>query len=94
MTKTQYLILVATSVTLVVLGIINFVLQVKTQQENNLALQYQSYINNAHQGDSTLQQLVVRIAQGSDKDARLRDILAKHGLKATLTIDGQERQFP
>ncbi len=94
MTKTKYTILMATSITLVVLTVINFLIQIQTQRLNNLAMQQQAYINSARQADGTLQQLVIRVAAGSDKDARLRDLLAKHGLKATLNIDGQERQFP
>ena len=94
MTRTQYLILIITSVTLVVVTVANLFVQRSIQQANNLAMQQQAYINNTRQADSTLQQLVIRIAQGSDRDPRLRDILSKRGLKATLNIDGQERQFP
>lgn len=94
MTRTQFLILMVTSVTLVVVTVANLFVQRSIQQANNLAMQQQAYINNTRQADSTLQQLVIRIAQGSDHDPRLRDILSKRGLKATLNIDGQERQFP
>ncbi len=94
MTRTQFLILIVTSITLVVVTVANLLVQRSIQQANNLAMQQQAYINNTRQADSTLQQLVIRIAQASDRDPRLRDILAKRGLKATLNIDGQERQFP
>ena len=86
--------MLVTSVTLVVVTVANLFVQRSIQQANNVAMQQQAYINNTRQADSTLQQLVIRIAQGSDRDPRLRDILAKRGLKATLNIDGQERQFP
>ena len=94
MTRTQYITLIVTSITLVVVTVLNLYLQHGIQRANNIAMQQQAYINNSRQVDGTLQQLVIRIAQGSDRDPRLRDILAKRGLKATLNIDGQERQFP
>ncbi len=94
MSKNQYIILMVTSVGLGHADHYQSVVQHQSQVANSVAMQQQAYINNAKQVDGTLQQLVIRIAQGSDKDSRLRDILANHGLKATLNIDGQERQFP
>jgi hypothetical protein len=91
MTKRQFLILLITSLTLVVLTGINFYLQVQTQRLNYTAQQLQNIIIQARQTDGPLQNLATRIANDSEKEPRLKEILAKRGVKATLNTEGQAR---
>ena len=88
MTRTEYLILLATSVILVLLTSVNFLVQTQTQKANTLAVRYENALNKVKQADSVLQQLVIRVAQGSDRDPRLRDILVRH--KLSIVNNGQQ----
>ena len=54
----------------------------------------QSYIGNAQQLEPVLDRLAKRIAVGSDKDPRLKNVLAKHGLQVTLDVDGKKKNYP
>ena len=94
MTKRQYIILLVTSLTLVILTGINGYLQFHDQKLATAAQRLQNYILQARQIDTPLQNLVTRMATDSDKEPRLKDILVKRGVKATLNVDGQERQYP
>jgi hypothetical protein len=51
-------------------------------------------INQARQAETVLDQLAKRIARGSDTDPQLKTILAKYGLKVTLEVDGQKKNYP
>ena len=94
MTKRQYLILLGASLTLVILTGVNGYLQFHDQKLNNVAQRLQNYIIQSRQIDTPLQNLVTRMATDSEKEPRLKDILVKRGVKATLNVDGQERQYP
>jgi hypothetical protein len=94
MTKSQFLILLILSVSLVVLIGLNGYLQFQDQRMASGAQQLQNFILQTRQVDTPLQNLVTRVAADSDKEPRLKDILSKRGVKATLNVDGQERQYP
>jgi hypothetical protein len=94
MTKRQFFILLGTSMVLVILIAVNGYLQFQDQKYTNIAQGMQNYILKASQVDTPLQNLITRVAADSDKEPRLKEILTKRGVKATLNIDGQERQYP
>ena len=89
MTKKQYGILMVTSIVLAVLMVGNLALAQRAQGISNKILEAQAYINKNRPVDGVLQQLVVRTAQASERDAKLKELLAKYGIQTKLKADGQ-----
>ena len=54
----------------------------------------QTEINNGRQFASVLDQIARRMASGSETEPRLTNILAKYGLKVTLDVNGQKKNYP
>lgn len=63
------------------------------QLSQTLARQ-QTTVNNAQKVEPVLEQLVKRIAKGSETDPQLRNILVKYGLNVTLETDGKTKSYP
>jgi hypothetical protein len=85
------------NVVCVLLGLMllaNFTLDQVNQRIAQTVTQYQTYINQARQSESVLDQLAKRVARGSDTSPDLRGVLERRQLKVTLEVDGQTKQYP
>ena len=71
----------------VVLGYLNGVL-------NRSVVSVQNQFSQAQQLQNTAQNLAVRIAQAGERDAALRDLLARHEFKVTLRPAGPGTPAP
>lgn len=94
MCKLSFWVLNLTSLVLVILFGLQFWLGRKVQVLNNQIVQAQTVVNNAQQIEPILRKLSMRIAQASEKEPRLRDLLVKHGMKVTLNVDGKQKSYP
>jgi hypothetical protein len=54
----------------------------------------QQTLANARNNEQALRALTLRVAQGTQKDVALRDLLAKEQLKATIDVNGQQKEVP
>ena len=61
-----------------------------TAKLNNL----QQVLSGEKNTESALRTLTVRIAQGAEKDPALRDLLVKYQLRATIEVNGQQKEVP
>lgn len=62
-----------------------------------IAARIASRQNGARQGvqaELLLRQVTLRMAQLSEQDPALAKLMAKHGLKATLMVDGKRKEVP
>ena len=96
MSRWQFYILNLTSLALVVLIGIQFWLVEKVRALDSEVARNQAIavINNARKIEPILRDISVRIAQASETEARFRDLLVKHGMKVTLTVDGKQKNYP
>lgn len=95
MTKTQSLILNTISVALAVLVLGNVFVANRNQKLNQQLAEQQIEINNAQQAKAIFDRLTARIAQGSETDTKLHDLMVKFGLKITLAgADGKRKDYP
>ena len=94
MCKLKFWVLNLTSLILVVLFGLQFWLGRKVQALNNQMVQSQAVVNNAQQIEPILRKLSMRIAQGSEREPRMRDLLVKYGMKVTLNVDGKQKSYP
>lgn len=54
----------------------------------------QNGLRQALQAEALLRQVTLRMAQLSEQDPGLAKLLAKHGLKATILVDGKRKEVP
>ena len=94
MSRSQFLALWLVSVLLIGLVLTNWFLVRSNARLNATLLSQQGYINKASQAEPVLDNMAKRIAKGSDVDARLKNVLIKHGLKVTLDVDGKKKSYP
>ena len=94
MSRWQFHILNLTSLALVILFGVQFWLGRKVQTMNNQIMQAQAVVNEAQQLEPILRKMSMRIAQASDREPRLRDLLVKYGMKVTLNVDGKQKSYP
>lgn len=54
----------------------------------------QNGVRQALQAENLLRQVTLRMAQLSEQDPSLAKLMARHGLKATLNVDGKRKEVP
>lgn len=81
MTKKQYIVLTVISVMLVILMVANLVLLHRAQATGNRILEAQAFINKNRPVDGALQQLAMRTVQASEKEPKMRELMAKYGIQ-------------
>jgi hypothetical protein len=79
---------------LALLIFVNISLSVRNQNSGERVSKLQQKMTEGRQKENVLRQLTVRIAQGSESDPQLRDILVRRELKASLMVNGKMRDFP
>ncbi len=94
MTRIQFWILSSVAILLVAVLWTHFIVVTRNGNLNNEIAQRQQVINQARQLEPVLDSLAKRIAKGSDTDPKLKNILAKHGMKVTLDVDGKKKNYP
>jgi hypothetical protein len=94
MTKSQFRWLTGISVVLAALLAGHLWLVYLNNQLSQEVSRQQASVNNGQQLEVILDRLAKRIAQGSEKDPRLKNILSKHGLQVTLEVDGKQKKYP
>ena len=80
-----------------VLGLLllaNFTLAQINERIEQTVTQYQTYINQARQSESLLDQLAKRVAKGSDSEPALRAVLKRRQLNVTLEVNGETKHYP
>jgi len=94
MSRFQFWTLNCAGAILVLLLVSHFAMaRLNGRRTDELNLQ-RAYINNASQVSTVLDRMAQRIAQGSDSDPRLRDLLIKYGLSVTLDVQGKKKSYP
>jgi hypothetical protein len=94
MSRRQFWTLNLAGAILVLLLVSHFVMaRLNGRRTDDLNLQ-RAYINNASQVRAVLDRMAQRIAQGSEIDPRLRDLLIKYGLSVTLDVQGKKKTYP
>jgi len=94
MSRRQFWILNLAGAILVLLLVSHFgMARLNGRRTDDLNLQ-RAYINNANQVSAVLDRMAQRIAQGSEIDPRLRDLLIKYGLSVTLDVQGKKKTYP
>ena len=94
MSRFQFWTLNCAGAILVLLLVSHFVMaRLNGRRTDELNLQ-RAYINNANQVSAVLDRMGQRIAQGSESDPRLRDLLIKYGLSVTLDVQGKKKTYP
>ena len=94
MSRFQFWTLNCAGAILVLLLLAHFVMaRLNGRRTDELNLQ-RAYINNANQVSAVLDRMAQRIAQGSESDPRLRDLLIKYGLSVTLDVQGKKKTYP
>jgi hypothetical protein len=94
MNKIEFWILNIASVAVATLIFAHYRLAKNTQNLNNQIVQMQLYVQNSRQEEVLVDQISKRVAYDSEKLPSLRDLLAKHELKVTLTINGKQKTYP
>jgi hypothetical protein len=98
MNRLQFLTLNLTSLVLVLLFAGHFYLAARNNRLSEELMREQTAaqanVNNARQVAGVLDQIARRMAVGSETDPRLTNILAKYGLKVTLDVNGQKKNYP
>ena len=94
MSKTQFGIMNVVGGLCAVLILSNVVLSRLNSRLNQVLVQTQSQLNSAQQLQTTLQSLVMRIAQAAQTEPVLRDLLKRHDLQVNLNVDGQSKLVP
>ena len=94
MNKKDYSVLLLMSVLIALLVAANLGLGYSNGNLSNELNQQQMIINNARQMEPVLDNLAKRIAKGSEKDTRLREILKKNDLQVTLDTASGKKQYP
>jgi hypothetical protein len=94
MSRFQYWTLNCAGAILVLLLVSHFAMaRLNSRRTEELNLQ-RAYINNANQVSAVLDRMAQRIAQGSESDPRLCDLLIKYGLSVTLDVQGKKKTYP
>jgi hypothetical protein len=94
MSRFQFWTLNCASAILVVLLATHFVMSRRNSRRTDELNLQRAYINNANQVSAVLDRMAQRIAQGSESDPRLRDLLIKYGLTVTLDVQGKKKTYP
>ena len=94
MTKPQFSVLLLVSIIVSGLMLGHLWLIASNNRIGNQLSSEQSFVGNAQQLEPVLDRLAKRIAMGSEKDPRLKNVLAKHGLQVTLEVDGKKKNYP
>jgi hypothetical protein len=95
MNKHQFWTLNFLNLVLVVLLFTHFVSVSRNSQMAQSLASEQAFINQAQQQTApVLDRLARRIAIGSEKDPRLKEILVKYGLQVTVDVEGKKKTYP
>ncbi|MBI4026851.1 MAG: hypothetical protein HY360_17840 [Verrucomicrobia bacterium] len=94
MTRWQFHALNATCLVLVLTIGLQYWLGQRVQALNIQALRAQNIVSNARQVEPVLRRMSMRIAELSDTEPALRDLLIKYGMKVTLNVDGKQKNYP
>ena len=94
MSKLQFWILNGTALVLVGLLWGHFFFSRHNERLNSTLNQERAVLNKSRQVGTVLDQLAKRIAIGSEKDPRLKEVLLKYGLSVTLEVDGKKKNYP
>ena len=94
MNKRQFWILNVTSFVLAILLLSHYFLARSNEQLKVELSREEAVIGRSAQLDKALDNLVKRIAVGSDADPQLGDILRRYGLTVTIEKDGRKTTYP
>ncbi len=94
MSRWQFYVLNVTSFVLVVLIGLQLLLERNIRLLNERAIQIQATIAKGRQTEPVLKNISMRIAQASENEPRLRELLVKYGMNVTLNVDGKQKNYP
>jgi hypothetical protein len=94
MNRLEFWSLNVASLVLIGLLIAPFWLSLRNDQLISELNQERETLQKARAAEPVLDQLAKRVALGSEKDARLRELLTRSGLTVTLEVDGETKRYP
>ncbi|MDZ4817121.1 MAG: hypothetical protein SGI71_12760 [Verrucomicrobiota bacterium] len=101
MNKNQFTILNVLAALFLVIVLANVAMSLKLrrsavaiEEKNRGLMEAEAKFKSAQQSRMFLRQVAMRLAQGSDADPALRDLLVKHNLKVELNVNGKTKNYP